>query len=169
MLLLLAATLATFTLAAAEGEWLTDLAKAKEKAKRTACLSNLKQVSVASFLYAGDNRDFLPPMRDPQSGKVPGSWAWDMPTNTIALMLGILATGGKDDLSEMAEELQSMLGNAYARPLVKALAARDWAEARRQAQEADHADGTIVPQVVLQLVGLEERLPYAAPLRVPGR
>ena len=33
LLLLTTATLATFTLAAAEGEWLTDLAKAQEKAK----------------------------------------------------------------------------------------------------------------------------------------
>ena len=33
LILLLAATFASFTLTAAEGEWLTDLAKAQEKAK----------------------------------------------------------------------------------------------------------------------------------------
>jgi prepilin-type N-terminal cleavage/methylation domain-containing protein len=64
------------------------LSKAKEKAKRVQCTSNLKQVGVASFLYAGESNDWLPPMRDALTRKVPGSWAWDMPTNTIALMLG---------------------------------------------------------------------------------
>ena len=36
------------------------LAKAKEKAKATQCLSNLRQVSLAFMYYAGDNNDRLP-------------------------------------------------------------------------------------------------------------
>src|SRR5580698_10203906 len=36
------------------------LSAAKDKAKRTTCLNNLKQINVAFDLYAGDNQDTLP-------------------------------------------------------------------------------------------------------------
>ncbi len=35
------------------------LSKAKERAKRTQCLNNLKQLGIGCFLYAGDNSDKL--------------------------------------------------------------------------------------------------------------
>ena len=37
------------------------LAKAKAKAKQISCLSNLKQIGLASMLYCGDNADRFPP------------------------------------------------------------------------------------------------------------
>jgi len=61
------------------------LSSAKEKAVRIRCNSNLKQVSLACFVYAGDNNDrnfaYLP------GGG--GYWPWDVPDNPLMqLMLG---------------------------------------------------------------------------------
>lgn len=38
------------------------LAKAKERAKAIACVSNNKQIALAFLMYAGDNKDTLPPL-----------------------------------------------------------------------------------------------------------
>ena len=51
------------------------LANAKEKAQRTRCLSNLKQIAIGMTIYAGDNNDYVVQAR-PQSSAVPGSAAW---------------------------------------------------------------------------------------------
>src|ERR1041384_1480897 len=51
---------------------LPSLAKAKSKAIKTQCLSNLKQLGVASLIYAGDNKDRFPELRDPATGMIGG-------------------------------------------------------------------------------------------------
>ena len=51
------------------------LASAKQKAIRTQCLNNLKQIEIGVFVYAGDNGDKLPAFEPPGSA----TWAWDLP------------------------------------------------------------------------------------------
>jgi prepilin-type N-terminal cleavage/methylation domain-containing protein/prepilin-type processing-associated H-X9-DG protein len=65
------------------------LARAKEKARRTKCLSNLKQVGIASLMYANDFQDWLPPMGiwNGRQWLPAGNWPWDLPTNTMYAML----------------------------------------------------------------------------------
>ncbi len=43
------------------GMLLPALSSAKERARRTACLNNIRQFILATHLYAGDNEDKLPP------------------------------------------------------------------------------------------------------------
>ena len=40
------------------------LAKAKDRAKAIACVNNNKQISLAMFMYAGDNNDFVTPLNE---------------------------------------------------------------------------------------------------------
>jgi prepilin-type N-terminal cleavage/methylation domain-containing protein len=67
------------------GMLLPALSKAKQKAKRTACINNLRQLGIASHMYAGDNDENLPPM---SYGNAVGNWAWDMPSAVVSNMLG---------------------------------------------------------------------------------
>ena len=55
------------------GMLLPALAKAKDRARRTQCMSNLKQFGLAIVMYATDNNDKLP-----DAGT--GFWAWDLTT-----------------------------------------------------------------------------------------
>ena len=57
------------------------LGKAKEKAKRTVCLNNLKQVSLAMLGYAFDSND-----KFPDGGGA--YWTWDLPASAASVMLG---------------------------------------------------------------------------------
>jgi prepilin-type N-terminal cleavage/methylation domain-containing protein len=51
------------------------LSSAKEKAKRSQCLNNLKQIGIGMTIYADENNDLLVQAR-PQSTVSPGSSAW---------------------------------------------------------------------------------------------
>src|SRR6187455_1350051 len=42
------------------GMLLPALSRAKEKGRQTACLSNMRQIGMATMLYANDHKDFLP-------------------------------------------------------------------------------------------------------------
>jgi len=56
------------------------LSKAKEKARRVHCLNNLHQFSIATTIYANDNKEKLPEL-------VTGGWAWDIPDNATDAMI----------------------------------------------------------------------------------
>ena len=63
------------------------LSRAKEKAKRTECLNNLRQFGLAVRMYSNDNNDKLPPggltAADPGG---PSAWPWDFPAKTANLL-----------------------------------------------------------------------------------
>ena len=54
------------------GLLLPALAQAKEKTRTIKCLSNLKQVGLATMMYANDNNDYVP------VHPVQGNWLWDI-------------------------------------------------------------------------------------------
>jgi len=58
------------------------LAKAKERAKRTQCISNEHQLSLATIMYANDNHDGLPDCNN-SAGQGLGVWVWDMSAYVI--------------------------------------------------------------------------------------
>jgi prepilin-type N-terminal cleavage/methylation domain-containing protein len=62
------------------------LAKAKERAKRISCMNNLRQYGLALRIYGNDASDNLPNIYS-AANPTPANWLWDVPTNTVDLLL----------------------------------------------------------------------------------
>jgi prepilin-type N-terminal cleavage/methylation domain-containing protein len=75
------------------------LAKAKERAHRASCVSNLHQQGAALQIYTSDNRDRYPDLRYPPFTTTPptavGLWPWDISTNFTDQMI---ANGASQDI-----------------------------------------------------------------------
>jgi len=71
------------------------LSKAKDKALRIKCMSNIRQIEVATFIYTGDNMDKCPDFLTPgQSGQQ--YWPWDI--SDRPLMQSMLSSGCTRDV-----------------------------------------------------------------------
>ena len=75
------------------------LTRAKERAKRANCTSNLHQLGIAIQLYGNDNRDKLPDLRQAPWTPLPpspvGNWVWDLPIPWVDAMI---QNGAKRDI-----------------------------------------------------------------------
>ncbi|MBI4659127.1 MAG: type II secretion system protein [Verrucomicrobia bacterium] len=67
------------------GMLLPALSKAKTKGIKIKCVSNLKQIGIASLMYANDHNDWFPPLQDPATRSV-GNWPWDIPAYVANLL-----------------------------------------------------------------------------------
>lgn len=78
------------------------LTKAKERANRTVCMSNLKQLGLAVHIYANDNQNRLPDITKPPfvaninpPPPPPGNWPWDVP---VIFIDKLIENGAKRDI-----------------------------------------------------------------------
>src|SRR2546421_3210637 len=71
------------------GLLLPALGAAQDAARRTQCLSNLRQLATAAHLYAANNHDFYPPAYYSASdGTTAVGYNWDF-TTTLDLSTGV--------------------------------------------------------------------------------
>lgn len=67
------------------GMLLPALSKAKTQGIKIKCTSNLKQLGIASLMYANDSNDWFPLLQDPVTKSV-GNWPWDIPAYVANLL-----------------------------------------------------------------------------------
>ena len=100
------------------------LAKAKQKAVAAQCLSNIRQIGVASWLYLGDNDDRFPPGVTPSGIQTQLSWVGQAGlTGTYANIsaadrwlssyLGTATTNGRVPVACCPGDKQSYLGTGH--------------------------------------------------------
>lgn len=104
------------------------LSRAKESGKRTSCLGNLRQMSLAISMYANDHQDALP-LGDLSQGW-PNQLKQLLPNDQVLLCPNdrlTLAEHGDDDHAHDAGEVhRSFLMNGFSDHFVNTLSTEDW-------------------------------------------
>ena len=105
------------------------LARAKEKAKRTSCLNNCKQIGMASMLYCGDFGDTFPPRlaKGSDGNTYSSQYAWlgragntgayqymDATGRPLNSYLGKFGPTNDVGLARCPSEINTPVGNYYA-------------------------------------------------------
>ncbi len=104
------------------------LSKAKDKAARTSCLNNLKQLGLGMMLYVGDNSDKLPGAASRAEDYHPEDWVYWRPVGTPtgfgpapplekSPIVAMVATGATTNLFRCPKHLSETLAAAAGPPV----------------------------------------------------